>query len=228
MTPKTIHYGEAQACSEDSQRVLDLAHKEHPERFPKGAPKRLNLFDSSIRIFQKMCLKVVDTFWEMISGISWKRCGPVTLLTPLVVNHNPNLRVGSRKRLLKGWGSDKHFPIPKANSHKMNTLWIAGMNLDWEDTHRQDIKVKEKTVNSSRGATKDKPALVQTIFLLLSSAMVSLYSWRKGTKNCLPGNSLNSQIKSGVPQKSAKSCPTVTFLTRWCRSLFWTAERNLS
>ena len=43
MTPKTIHYGEAQACSEDSQRVLDLAHKEHPGRFPKGAPKVIPL-----------------------------------------------------------------------------------------------------------------------------------------------------------------------------------------
>ena len=43
MTPKTIHYGEAQACSEGRQRVLDLAHKEHPERFPKGAPKVIPL-----------------------------------------------------------------------------------------------------------------------------------------------------------------------------------------
>ena len=43
MTPKTIHYGEAQACSEGRQRVLGLAHKEHPGRFPKGAPKVIPL-----------------------------------------------------------------------------------------------------------------------------------------------------------------------------------------
>ena len=39
LTPADVHYGRAGAIVAARQRVLDLAHANHPERFVRGQPK---------------------------------------------------------------------------------------------------------------------------------------------------------------------------------------------
>lgn len=43
MTPYSVHYGEAHACNQERQLVLDKAYCDHPERFVKRAPRVLEL-----------------------------------------------------------------------------------------------------------------------------------------------------------------------------------------
>ena len=43
LTPKTVHYGQAQQVLQARQKVLLKAYQQHPERFVKGAPKPLEL-----------------------------------------------------------------------------------------------------------------------------------------------------------------------------------------
>lgn len=43
MTPATVHYGLAEACNEQRQRVLKAAFQQHPERFVRGLPRTIPL-----------------------------------------------------------------------------------------------------------------------------------------------------------------------------------------
>jgi putative transposase len=38
LTPASLHYGQAQAITQQRQQVLQLAYHTHPERFVKGLP----------------------------------------------------------------------------------------------------------------------------------------------------------------------------------------------
>lgn len=46
MTPGTVHYGQAEACNQRRQKVLDKAYSLHPERFVRGLPRVLSLPDA--------------------------------------------------------------------------------------------------------------------------------------------------------------------------------------
>jgi len=49
LTPKNVHYGEAEEILEKRRQVMERAYEKHPERFLKGIPK-LRVLDSNVYI----------------------------------------------------------------------------------------------------------------------------------------------------------------------------------